>query len=258
MRLGMCTTPDNLELAAELGFDYIECSVTYIANMEQEAFDALAAKKPGFPIPILKCNGFLPGTVRVVGPEIDQAAKEAYLVKAFTRLNALGVKTVVFGSGGARAVPEGWSHVEAWRQLIEFLKELIPYCEKYDICIALEPLRRKECNILNLVSEGTILSAVVDHPRIGVLGDTFHMLVGNEPWAAFKYAGEKLLHVHTSQPTADMDQRIYPVEGDGMDYAGFINVLKEMNYQGDVSIEAGTKDPRKDGEIALKCLRPLF
>lgn len=258
MKLGLCTAPQNIETAAQLGFDYIECSVTSIAAMEQSEFDALLAKKPTFPIPILKCNGFLPGDVKPVGPSVSEEALDAYLEKALSRVSALGVKVVVFGSGGARAVPEGFSHVTAWRQIVDFLRFLIPYCEKYDIRIALEPLRRKECNILNLVSEGTLLSAIVDHPRIGVLGDSFHMITSGEPWDAFKYAGEKLLHVHISHSLPDLSGRIYPAPDDGEDYASMLNTLKEMGYQGDVSIEAGCKDLAVEGAAAIACLRPLM
>ena len=82
MKLGLCTAPQNIETAAQLGFDYIECSVTSIAAMEQSEFDALLAKKPTFPIPILKCNGFLPGDVKPVGPSVSEEALDAYLEKA--------------------------------------------------------------------------------------------------------------------------------------------------------------------------------
>lgn len=258
MKLGLCTGPQYIEQAARLGFDYIECSVTAIAAMDQAEFDALLAKKPDFPIPILKCNGFLPGDVRPVGPDVKEAVLDEYLTRALSRVSALGVKVIVFGSGAARSVPEGWSHVDAWRQLVDFLRFLIPYCEKYDVSIALEPLRRKESNILNLVSEGTLLSAVVNHPRIGVLGDSFHMLTGGEPWDALRYAGEKLLHVHISHSLPDLSGRIYPAPGDGEDYAPLINTLREMGYAGDVSIEAGCKDMETDGAAAIACLRPLM
>ena len=172
--------------------------------------------------------------------------------------HALGVETVVFGSGGARRVPEGFSHVTAWRQIADFLRLVGEYGEKYQINTALEPLRRKECNIINLVSEGTLLSALVNHPRVGVLGDTFHMLCGSEPWAALEYAGEKLLHVHISHPLPDLSGRDFPAPGDGCDYAEIFQALKRMGYQGDVSLEAGYKDLEKDGAAAIACLRPLM
>ena len=43
------------------------------------------------------------------GENVDYAGITAYLDKGFERAKALGVKKVVFGSGGARSFPEGYS-----------------------------------------------------------------------------------------------------------------------------------------------------
>lgn len=255
MKLGLCTNPDNVAIAAELGFDYVEIGLSALAAMEEKDYQALLAKKDGFAVPILCCNGALPGTVKTTGPDANEAQQRAYLEKAFSRASALGVKTVVYGSGASRGVPEGWKHTDGWKQIVAFLKLAAEYCEKYDIRIAIEPLRRKECNIVNLVSEGTLLSAMVDHPRIGVLGDSFHMISSAEPYQALSYAGEKLYHVHISHSLPDLSGRIYPACGDGEDYAALFDTLRAMDYQGGVSIEAGCNDLRTDGAEALRCLK---
>jgi sugar phosphate isomerase/epimerase len=152
-------------------------------------------------------------------------------------------------------VPEGWPYYRAWQQVAEFLNIVEEYAAKYDINIAIEPLRRKECNILNFVSEALAVSALTKLPHVGVLGDTFHMLCGGEPWDAMKNAGDKLWHVHISHELADLSSRIYPYENDGTDYEGIFKVLKDMNYAGDVSVEAGCSDFAKDGAEAVKVLR---
>ena len=95
-----------------------------------------------------------------------------YLERALSRAHALGIELAVFGSGGARGVPEGFSYAEAWRQIASFLRRAADYGRKYGIAIAIEPLRREECNILNYVSEAVLLSALLDLPEIGALGDT--------------------------------------------------------------------------------------
>ena len=45
---------------------------------------------------------------------------------AWARLARLGTQIVVFGSGGARRVPEGFSKEEAFKQLVEFGKRIAP------------------------------------------------------------------------------------------------------------------------------------
>ena len=255
MKLGLCASPDKVSLAYELGFDYVECALNALAAMSEEDYQELLKAVPTFPIPVSKCNCLLPGDVRPVGPEVSESQLRAYLEKAFSRASSIGVKVAVFGSGAARNVPEGWSHVDAWKQIADFLKLLAEYGEKYDITIAIEPLRRAECNIMNLVTEGTIFSALTNHPRIGVLGDTFHMISGGEPYSALTQAGKALKHIHVSHTLPDLSGRIYPAEGDGEDYSELFDTLKAMGYEGGVSIEAGCDDMRADGEKAIACLK---
>ena len=254
MKLGLCTNFDNLELAAKMGYDYVECAFSRLAAMPEEEYQELLSKKDSFPIPVTKANLFLPGEVKPLGPEACEGVQREYLDRAFARAKAIGIKLVVFGSGRARQVPEGWSFARAWRQLTDFLELAAEYAEKYDIVIALEPLRSSECNILNYVSEGTALCGIVNHPYITVLGDFYHMYDGSEPWDHLARAGEKLAHIHICNPVG----RLYPVEGDGFEYEPVIKILKEMNYQGDISVEAGTKDLENDGIAAVKLIKPML
>ena len=254
MKLGVCTGFENLEIAAKCGFDYVECAFSRLAAMPEEDYQALLARKDSFPLPVTKANLFLPADVKPLGPDACEKVQREYLEKAFTRAKAIGVKLVVFGSGGARKVPEGWSYARAWRQLCDFLELCAEYAEKFDIKVVLEPLRSSECNILNYVSEGTALCGIVNHPYVTVLGDFFHMYDGSEPWEHLVRAGEKLAHIHICNPVG----RLYPAEGDGFDYEPVINLLKEMNYQGDISVEAGTKDLENDGIAAVKVIKPLL
>lgn len=255
MKLGICTGFDNLKQAAAIGFDYVECNLSSLAAMPEEEFQKLADGKADFPIPVTKSNVFLPGNLKVTGPDYNEQALREYLDRALFRAHTLGIEICVFGSGGARRVPEDWPHYKAWQQIGDFLKLVEEYAAKYDIQVAIEPLRRTECNILNFVSEALAVSALTELPHIGVLGDTFHMLSGGEPWTAMGDAGDKLWHVHISHELEDLSSRVFPLENDGTDYDGIFQVLHDMNYAGDISVEAGCSDFAKDGAQAVKVLR---
>ena len=256
MRLGVCTKFENLDLAAKAGFDYAECNLSALAALDEEAMRALIARD--FPIPVLRANGMVPGEVKICGPDASETRWCEYLTHAFSRAHALGVEIAVFGSGAARMVPNGFPFAEAWRQIVQFLRVAAEIGEAYAMRIAIEPLRREECNIVNLVSEGTLLSAIVDSPRVGVLGDTFHMLSMHEPYEALENAGEKLLHVHISRPLKNLVGREYPYPNDGADYESLFAALKQMQYAGTVSIEAGTCDFAYDAPRAVERLKPLM
>lgn len=258
MRLGICAGVESMERAARMGFDYIECALNSIALMPEQAFAALAARVGDFPLPMAACNCFLPGDIRVTGDQASAELQRAYLDVALSRAAALNVKTVVFGSGGARNVPDGYPFDKAWRQIADFLRLAGDTGDTYGIDIAIEPLRRQESNILNLVSEATAIAALVAHKRVGVLGDTYHMACACEPLDSLTRAGALLRHVHVSRPLPDGSARVYPSVGDGEDYAALADTLKAMDYRGDISVEAATEDMEKDGVSAVRCLKALL
>lgn len=254
IRLGVCTSPDNIELVAEAGFDYIEIGFAWLNSLSEEDYQALLEKVRASKIAVEASNGMLPGTLKVVGPDADEAEIRAYLDKTFRRGSELGIRVVIFGSGASRSVPEGFPQDEAWRQIARYLTIVSEYCDKYGVDVAIEPLRRAECNIMNLVTEGTLMASLINHPRVGVLGDTHHMLCGCEPYSAFAQAGKLLKHVHISHSMGNEKGRNYPSPGDDGDYAEVFRVLKECGYDGRVSIEAGYSDLKTDVPKAYKAL----
>jgi len=257
IELGTCASWDRIDDAAAIGFDYIESTLYSLSALSDEEFVEAQRKVKCAPIPIRAFNVLLPGTLKVTGEAVDEAALNAYLRPAFARAAKLGAQTIVFGSGGSRNVAGGFPMEKAWRQIARFLEILDPIAGDNGITIAIEPLRRRECNILNYVSEAVAVAAITGLPNVRVLGDTHHMLLAGEPLSALTLAGSYLKHVHVSHTLgiAPDAGRIYPAPEDGEDYAGLFTLLKEMNYQGRVSIEAGCDDFMEDGRRALDVLR---
>ena len=254
IRLGVCAKPEHMELLAKQGFEYIEIGLAWLHGLSEEDYQKELAIVKAAPIGVEAANGMLPGTVKVTGPEVDEAVIREYLEKAFKRAHEMGIKVVVFGSSAARRVPEGWPQAEAWRQIARYLTVAEEYCAKYDIEIAIEPLRRGECNIMNLVSEGTMMSALLNLPHIGTLGDTYHMVCCHEPYQALAQAGTLLKHVHIGH-TVGIDQgRIWPTAEDGENYREVFEALEQAGYKGRVSIEAGCQDMAADGPRAFAVL----
>ena len=243
------------DAAAEAGFDFLECPLNGLAALTEEEYRGVLQKKKDVPVPISTCNCMLASSVKVSGHEADGRAQRAYLTYAFARAQELGVSVVVFGSGYARQVPQGFSFGRAWQQIISFLRLAGECGERFGMDIAIEPLRRQECNILNYVSEAVLLAAAVDHPRVRVLGDTFHMLSVGEPWEALSNAGALLRHVHVSHALPGLTGRDFPAPDDGGNYAEVFRTLKNMGYAGDISVEAGTDDLLRDGRKAAAVLR---
>ena len=108
VQVGYCTPLRNVDAAKAAGFDYVELNTTEVAGLSDAEFEQAAARIRQTGLPVPAANSFLPAAIKVTGAEIDQEQQMAHVKKAFARLAGLGVEIVVFGSGGARRVPDGF------------------------------------------------------------------------------------------------------------------------------------------------------
>ncbi len=237
MKFGICGGPDAFAARPE-GLDYLECTVGHLLPREDDAaFEAALGQLQGACAPFLAANCFLPGDLKSTGEDVDCAALDAYVATAFARAQTVGIKRIVFGSGGSRQVPDGFDKEEAFQQLVDHCKRFGDIAATRDIVIVIEPLQVAECNIINTVREGTKLVRAVDHPNVKVLADFYHMACDGEGPDAIREAGDLLQHVHV----AEKEKRTAPgIEGD--DLRPFLKALKDIGYDGMVSIEASLGD----------------
>ena len=257
MRYAICTNdPAVAADAREAGFDYIEASVpNFVKPFESDAaFEEGLAAYRSARLPVESANLFLPRELRCTGPDavpMDRLADYAETV--FRRLAAAGVPIVVFGSGGARKLPDGWPKEKADEQFVALLARIGPLAERHGVRIAVEPLARVECNYINTVDEGAALARASGSPAVGVLADSYHWARNEETADTILAAKDRLIHAHL----ATMPNRKAPgVEP--YDFAPFFRALVAAGYDGRVTIEGGLPGPenRVDGlRKALDTLR---
>ena len=129
----------------------------------------------------------------------------------------IGIKTLVFGSGGAHNVPDGFDRNRTYTQIVDFLKMIAPIAQVNSITIVIEPLNKKECNIINSVAEAMTYVKEFDHPNIRCLVDSYHFWLENESLADLEKAMPSIAHVHV----ADSDGRTAPGQSGTSDYQPF-------------------------------------
>lgn len=245
IRLGICTGIENAAVMKEIGYDYVEMGMTQVAQLGEAEYAELLSKVKDAPLPVEAMNGMIPGEYHLCSPEGTGEAVRAYLERAFDRAQELGVKMVVFGSGGARRLPEGMSFADGYRYLAEYLKLAGGMAAEHGLCIAIEPLRAAECNIINHVAEAQYLAGRVGLKNVGALADLYHMMAGGEDCAALE---KPVLHCHIAERVG----RAYPKAGDGTqkEYAEMFGKLKAQGFAGRVSIEGGCTDFAADARAA--------
>ena len=266
---GACRGAGDAKLMASVGYDFWEWGAGSAFNPEKDGEwwkkqkDLILSQ----PIPLRSCNGFLPGKFRLTGPKADFEPALAYAETILRRAEEVGVKTIVFGSSGARNVPGDLCGAKdqkpdlekGVRQYTEFCKLLCArVADLKTVQIVIEPLRPNESNIINYVWQGLQIIEDVNSPRLRQLADIYHMMMGREDAASIVKAGCKLKHCHI----ADYDTRLFPgsAPAETCRLKPYFDALRAIGYTGGVSCECGwgkKEDLAKNLEIALATMKGL-
>lgn len=254
MQYGVCGDPSVAACAAQAAFDFAEWSVGALLKPRepQAAFQAALAevRAAKLPYPVLNC--FVPADLKITGPQVNAAELQKYVATTCARAELAGVKVIVFGSGGARQVPQGFDQQEAHAQLVRFCAMLAPIAWQHGVTVVVEPLNRQECNVLTTVGECATLVREVAHPGLRLLVDAYHFFRDNDSYEDLVMHGDLLAHVHI----ATVSNRLAP-GAEPCDFAPFFAALAKAGYNGRISIEGSIPNPETALPAAIALMRRL-
>lgn len=252
MQFGICTSIGNAAAIREQGWQFVEESAQSLlqGTVPDDQWPG-ARLIAAAPLPVPSVNMLVPGAIKITGPDAQPDALHEYIGRVLRRAGANGVKICVFGSAGARAVPEGFDRGKARDQIVGFLKYAAPLAAAAGVTIVVEALNRKECNIINSLPEAMEYVRAVNHPACRCLFDSYHFWGEAEPLAHLQDAASHIAHVHV----ADLHDRLAPGESGQADYRPALAILKAAGYDRLISVEAGRFDLPEAGSRVLKYLR---
>ena len=232
MRFGVCAGIESAATLAEAGYDYIELSVAGDLLPDEDGA-AWIEKRRAIEVMPLQAEAFnsFARSGKIVGPDADLERLRRYVGTALDRAAQIGGAIIVFGSGGARQIPDGFPQAEANRQMREFLEVCAEASERTGVVVVIEPLCRAECNFINFVCEGAEWAREIGRPGVRNLADTYHMAREAEPLEAIVVGADVLAHVHTADTG-----RFAPGTGT-YDHAALFAALRRANYDARLSIE---------------------
>ena len=253
MQFGCCGSLERGDIAHKAGFDYLEAGlVSLVPDEDDAAFAPILAEYQAAPLPVQAFNLFLSRSLKIVGPEVDERRMKIYIERAIERAEKIGATIAVFGSGGSRSIPEDFPRAEAIDQIDYFLRCVADVADDSAVTIAIEPLNRRESNIINSVAEGTEFAKRVNRPSIRVLADFYHMDEEDEPLSHLVECKDWLAHIHV----ADTNRKA-PGTGE-YPYPEFVRLLHEVGYDGMVSVECRWDDFESEAKPAADYLRSVF
>lgn len=243
---GVCigvTELGKVETMAKLGYNFAETGFAAMSEATDAQIDAFAKALKDNGMTCASCNGFMPGNIKTCGPDMDDAKIKEYLDRNFERTAKLGFKSIIFGSGGSRQVPEGYDRERAKADITHFLSDLVvPVVKQYDIIVGIEELRAQETNIINTCAEAWEYIEAVNDPHVQLLVDLYHVAIMGTPVEELRRYKGHVSHVHIASPS---NGRIYPLPTDGDDalYRQFYSILDEIDYKAkNISLEGSCGD----------------
>lgn len=254
MKYGCCANIDRYNDLVGLGYDFIELAGTDIYNMSDLQFNNVRSIIKNGPIGCTRVNAFMQSDIKVVGHDIDWERIREYVEKVSYRAGLLGVETIGFGSPMSRNIPDGFSREKAVEQAVEFAKFAADRSSQYGIKILVEAVTKSMTNFINTLDEALHIVKQVNCQYVALLIDLYHFWMEKESLESINAEAVKYLkHVHI----AEENGRIFPVPCGIEKYQIYINRIKELGYNGTISIEADCVDFKKDAETSIDIFRKI-
>lgn len=241
--LGTKTFKDSFALAKEIGFDAVELNFFQKNLTERDAIEiAEASEKSGIGIAAV-CGGYL-NWIADFDEEKRRIAVEG-VKKSLENIAKMGGEGLVAPAAYgmyARRFPPKRSLEEDRRVLLDSLKRIAETAEKYNVMFYLEPLNRYEDHMINMISEGVPYIEGTGSKKVKLLGDIFHMNIEEDDVAKTieqysKYIG----YYHLADSNRKLPGFAHT------DFRSFFNILKEIKYDGTLSIECHLRGETVEG-----------
>jgi len=240
-----------LEQLRTLGYGSLEVPVLY--HHDEAAYRSAAAW--------FDALGLTRSTAAALGPDVNPASPDAGVraaaLESLTRMigctAALGARRLVGPLHSALGVFSGVPPTaDEWRWSVDTVRAAGERAACVGVELAIEPLNRFECYLLNDQRRGAEYVRAVGLPNVGLLYDTFHAHIEEkDPAAALADVYGELMHVHASE-----NDRSTPGQGQ-VRWHETLSVLKRRGWDGVLMVEAfGMSLPAL--AAATRIWRPMF
>ncbi len=239
----------GVERAARIGYHYVEPMVHNGRELLSEAgyFHSFSLDDDPMEMKdILDEHGVKPSGLSSHCPLMRPEVSVPYLQKAIRFAAIIGAPVVNTDEG----VQPVWVKMEDACQVIRYtLTTVLRTAERYGIKIGIEPHQS-----LTRTTEGLLrIATLVDSPCLRINFDTGNSyLAGEDPYEALRAVRDLLVHVHAKDIALQQSEAERgkvtgtPVGcacGEGViDWKKVVNILRESNYDGVLSVECGTHE----------------
>lgn len=234
----------SFELAAKYHYDAIEIGGfrphAYALDILRDGGKKIRALAERYQLPIVSYapeNTGSPYSLVFQDPELNQESLE-YFKRTLDAAKLIGSEYCMFACNHP-----GYGRLESEvrRLFIDNMKVLAEYAEKIGQTIILEPVTPNEGTILVTSDDLHWAIQAVNSPMVKGMLDLACPLLSREPMVEyFNKCGSDIRHIHFIDATIDSEDHLIPGDGQ-MDFHGIVRTLKEVGYDGYLSLELFTR-----------------
>ncbi len=246
----------TIDYVKELGYDGLEIApftfAPYVTQIPAATREMIVRRAAEADLDVIGIHWVFVGPDGVhlthPDPEVRKFTVQ-YLIDLVHFCGDIGGKVMIFGSPQQRNIEEGVTYDEAFDYARQIFEQAMPACEARGVTICMEPLTHLETNFLLSAAETKKLVDAVAHPNYQMILDTKAMTFEKESRADLirKFA-PWVKHYHANDENLNG-----PGFGD-VDFGPIFEALKEVDFQGYVSVEVFNFDPGPE-TIASKSLQ---
>ncbi|MCU0712108.1 MAG: sugar phosphate isomerase/epimerase [Pirellula sp.] len=216
-----------------LGTDALSISPAVRSNYKRVA-ESFGLQVIGLHWLLAKTSGF-----HLTTQDAEVRARTATYLQELVRLcHDLGGQVMVLGSPLQRNFPPEMGHDQAMQNAAQVLEFVVPTLEQFGVRLAIEPLGPQEGNFLNHAHQARELIRIIGSPHVQLHLDVKAMSSEGPPIAdIIRENADLLIHYHANDPN-----RLGPGMGQ-VDHAPLFRALREIDYQGWVSVEVFDYSP---------------
>lgn len=248
---GMCPSIDNIKIARQIGFDYVELHLAEIMKYSPEERKCLKCELEKNNLNAEVLYAFFPYQLKIVGKKADKNIIKGYIQKAVETANFFDSKLLVVGSGGSRSYEKSCDDCEnaenQFAEVIKLIRDEVPM----GMDVVCEPISIIESNLINTLEQCDMFIRKFSLNQIGTMIDSYHVLIENESIINLEKNISKVRHIHLSNK-----ERRYPQSDE--DISELLQMLVRNDYQGRISIEAITENFISDARQAFKIVNGLI
>ncbi len=133
----------------------------------------------------------------------------------------------------------GQGRDHAWQRFAHAVDQLCAYARPHGITLGIEVVNRFVSDLIVRAADALPLLEQLSHDNLGVVLDTGHMNLVDEPYeTAVQLLGDRLLQVHVNDNDGNQQQNLVPGDG-SFDFPRLLAALRTAGFDGFLTVELG-------------------